>query len=316
MKYYEPLKYTVADNEDGWLLRTVMRNKMGVSRRLMSKLKRAEQGIIVNGERAFVNRKMTAGDQIMLYMEVESSVSYIEPEQMSLNIIFEDEALLVVNKPAGLIVHPTHGHYTGTLANGIVHYWEEKGEQYRFRPMHRLDEHTSGIVMIAKNPYVHHQVSEQMRKNRILKQYIAVVHGRPPHNKATIDAPIDRDPDDRAIRKVICSGARAITHYELERQYANHSVLRVQLETGRTHQIRVHLAYLGCPLIGEPVYMTEKYRAAASNRLMNRQALHAARVVLKHPNTGKELELNAPPPEDIKQLLDNLDELTINGVND
>ena len=164
----------------------------GVSRKLLSRLKLTEQGIMLNGARVYISVNVHAGDLIEIRMEQERSDDM--PQPMNLHILYEDEHLLVLNKPAGIIVHPTHGHYTDTLANGVVHYWQEKGWKYRFRAVHRLDQETSGVLVIAKNAYIHQHVSEQMIAGTVDKRYVAFVHGKPALPSGDIDGPIDRDP--------------------------------------------------------------------------------------------------------------------------
>ncbi|MCL6459378.1 MAG: RluA family pseudouridine synthase, partial [Gorillibacterium sp.] len=192
---------------------------MHISRKLLTRLKMFEQGITLNGERKYIDIMVHEGDRVEVRMQEEISEDIL-PEDMELDIIYEDAHLLIVNKPAGIIVHPTHGHYTGTLANGVVQYWRMKGEQVRFRPVHRLDQETSGVLAIAKTPYVHQCISEQMQKEGITKEYIAIVHGRVEPSSGTIDAPIDRDKERTRIRVVAEDGYSAITHFWVEAAYA------------------------------------------------------------------------------------------------
>ncbi|MGV2787364.1 RluA family pseudouridine synthase, partial [Clostridium perfringens] len=168
-----------------------------------------------------------------------------------LHILYEDAHLLVLNKPAGIIVHPTHGHYTDTLANGVVHYWQEKGWNYRFRAVHRLDQETSGVLVVAKNPYIHQHVSEQMIAGTVDKRYVAFVHGTPALPSGDIDGPIDRDPLEPHRRIVTPEGYPSLTRYQVCETYHSASLIELKLETGRTHQIRVHMLSIGCPLIGD-----------------------------------------------------------------
>jgi 23S rRNA pseudouridine1911/1915/1917 synthase len=251
--YYKPLIYIVPPEDDGILLKTVLRGRMHLSRKLLSRVKLTEQGITVNGERRYTNVSVRAGDRVEVRMQEEESEDIL-PEKMPLDILFEDEHLLILNKPAGTIVHPTHGHYTGTLANGVVHYWREKGENVRFRPVHRLDRETSGVLAVAKTPYVHQHISDQMAKGRVAKEYIALVYGRMITDAGTVDAPIDRHPAEPHFRIVTPDGQTAVTHYRVEAAYRLGSVVRIRLETGRTHQIRVHMRHLGHPVIGDGMY--------------------------------------------------------------
>lgn len=211
-QYYSPIVYTVTEQEDGWPLKTVLQRRPLVSRKLLSKIKLTEQGVMLNGERVYISVKVGAGDVVEVRMEQEESDDIL-PEPIPFTVLYEDEHLLIVNKDAGIIVHPTHGHYTGTLANGVVHYWKTKGERFRFRPIHRLDQETSGVLAIAKNPYVHQHVSEQMIAGTVDKKYIALVHGAPVPEQGAVDGPIDRDPEEPHRRIVTPDGYAARTLY-------------------------------------------------------------------------------------------------------
>ncbi|NDI35811.1 RluA family pseudouridine synthase [Chengkuizengella sediminis] len=300
MNYYKPISYIVQPEENGWILKSVLREKLNISRRLLSNIKLTEKGVMVNGKREFINIKVFSGDLIEIHMEQETS-QYIEPQDIPLNILYEDEFLLIVNKQAGIVVHPTRGHYANTLANGVVYHWIQKGENYRFRPIHRLDEETSGVLAIAKNPYVHQQISEQMINNQVKKEYTAIVSGHLPDLEGTVNAPIDRDPEQQHLRIVTDEGYSAITHYKVEEEYQSASLVRLWLETGRTHQIRVHMKHLGCPLVGDKMYGEEN-----NGPKMDRQALHAAKLAFYHPNTRKYVEFTASLPEDMKSVIRHL----------
>ncbi|MFS0837041.1 RluA family pseudouridine synthase [Paenibacillus sp. 1P03SA] len=256
MNYYSPLTYVVPPDEEGFYLKTILQNRMGLSRKLLSRLKLTEQGITVNGNREYISIKVKSGDVVEIRMQEEESEDIL-PQDLPLEILFEDEHLLIVNKQSGMIVHPTHGHYLNTVANAAVHHWKERGENVRFRPVHRLDQETSGVLAIAKNPYVHQQISEQMIAHSITKEYLAIVYGTVAEERGTIDAPIDRDPEQPHVRIVTPSGYRAVTHYEVVRRYDGITLVRLMLETGRTHQIRVHMKHLGHPLLGDKMYGPE-----------------------------------------------------------
>lgn len=327
--YYPPIRYVVPSHEDGMLLKTILQKRMGVSRKLLSRLKLTEQGIMLNGTRVYISVKVQAGDLVEIRMEQERSNDML-PQPMELHILYEDEHLLVLNKPAGVIVHPTHGHYTDTLANGVVHYWQEKGWNYRFRAVHRLDQETSGVLVIAKNAYIHQHVSEQMIAGTVDKRYVAFVHGRPSSPTGDIDGPIDRDPLEPHRRIVTPEGYPSLTRYRVCETYPSASLVELKLETGRTHQIRVHMLSIGCPLIGDQMYRHPLYSdqellsnaperdedsngavgsldplAATIMRLdgyMDRQALHAVSLTLMHPIEGKTMVFTAPLPEDMKSL--------------
>lgn len=306
--YYDPLVLEISAEDEGRMVRTVLEKRLGVSRKLMSRLKLTEQGLTLNGKRVFTNERVKQGDCLAVRMEQEQSDDIL-PELMPLDIVYEDRELLIVNKLPGIIVHPTHGHYTGTLANGVVHHWLEKGETVRFRPIHRLDEETSGLVAIAKNPYIHQQLSEQMQAGEIDKRYRAFVYNSPEPATGTVDAPIDRNPEEPHLRVVIPGGYASITHYETEAVYRSGGAakIKLKLETGRTHQIRVHMKHIGCPLIGDKLY---GYASAARSSggsaqleaAVERQALHAATLGFTHPMTHKYMEFEAALPQDLQQL--------------
>src|SRR5690554_1221842 len=195
MSYLEPLVYTVSSEDEGMLLKSILQSKMKLSRSLLSKLKQTERGITLNGERVYTSVKVQAGDLVEIRMVRESSDDIL-PQDLPIDIIYEDDHLLIVNKSAGMIVHPTHGHYTNTLANAVVNYWQAKGENVRFRPIHRLDQETSGVIAIAKNPYIDQHVSEQMKANTVVKLYDAFAWGTLTADDGFFDGPIDRDPTE------------------------------------------------------------------------------------------------------------------------
>ncbi|NIK66832.1 RluA family pseudouridine synthase [Paenibacillus sp. BK720] len=301
--YYKALAVEVGADLAGKDVRTVLERKLGVSRSLLSRIKLTEYGITVNGARAYTTAKVTEGDWVAIRMEEEISEDIL-PQDLPLSIVFEDDYLLVVNKPAGIIVHPTKGHYTNTLANGIVHHWQVKGERVRFRPVHRLDEDTSGLVVIAKNPYIHQQLSEQLQAGTIVKIYCAFVYGLPSPADGTVDAPIDRDPEDPHVRIVTPEGYPSITHYKTVAVFGEGlaSRVRLKLETGRTHQIRVHMKHIGCPLIGDGMYGLRAGKVDEWETIAGRQALHAETLGLTHPMTKEWIEWTAALPPDLVQL--------------
>ncbi|SEB96386.1 RluA family pseudouridine synthase [Paenibacillus sp. GP183] len=306
MSYYEPLIYLVPPEEDGFLLKTILQKRMGVSRKLISRVKLSEQGITVNGVRQYISVHVRAGDRVELRMEHEESEDIL-PQDLPLTIIHEDEQLLILAKEAGIIVHPTHGHYMNTLANGVVYHWKQSGLSYRFRPVHRLDQETSGVLAIAKTPYAHQQISEQMIAHQVRKEYLAFVWGVVETGSGTINEPIDRDPEQPHVRIVTPDGYSAVTHYEVVEQFDQGACVRIWLETGRTHQIRVHMRHLGHPLIGDKLYTLEKFAEAASllpEDNLRRQALHAYKLGFRHPGTREHVEFTAPLPEDLIQLKD------------
>ncbi|MDF2720783.1 MAG: RluA family pseudouridine synthase [Paenibacillus sp.] len=311
MSYYEPLTYIVSQHDDGVELKTILRERMKLSRKLLSRLKQTDEGITVNGERRYTSVRVRAGDTVEIRMEEEQSEDIL-PQPLPLEIVHEDDQLMIVNKAAGMIVHPTHGHYTNTVANAIVYHWLEQGQKIRFRPVHRLDQETSGVLCIAKNPYVHQHISEQMKANTVEKTYLAIVRGAVEQDAGTVDAPIDRDPESPHVRIVTPQGYRAVTHYEtVERFGAMATLVRLRLETGRTHQIRVHMNHIGHPLLGDIMYGVEGrdegqrvvIHAAGSGAeavvSLDRHALHAARLAFTHPTVRGLAVFEAPLPADL-----------------
>jgi 23S rRNA pseudouridine1911/1915/1917 synthase len=304
MSYYEPLSYLVPPEEDGFLLKTILQKRLNVSRKLISRVKLTEQGITVNGVRQYISVHVRAGDLVEVRMEQEESED-IMPQDLPIEILHEDEHLLILAKQAGMIVHPTHGHYLNTIANAVVYHWQQAGVSCRFRPIHRLDQETSGVLAIAKNPYVHQQISEQMIAHQVKKEYLAFVWGSLEASSGTIREPIDRDPEQPHVRIVTPDGYAAVTHYEVVEQFGHAACVRIWLETGRTHQIRVHMKHLGHPLIGDKMYTLDRYAGvafAAPKGLQLRQALHAYKLGFNHPGTRVWTVYGAPLPEDLALL--------------
>ena len=301
--YYAPLVYLVPPEDDGMLLKTILQKRLHVSRKLLSRLKLTEHGITVNGARQYISVHVKAGDVVEVRMELETSDDIL-PQDLPLEVLYEDEHLLLVNKEAGRIVHPTHGHYLNTVANAVVHYWQQQGAKHRFRPVHRLDQETSGVLAIAKTPYAHQQISEQMIAHEIKKEYFAFAWGCMEQPRGTINEPIDRDPEQPHVRIVTPSGYPAVTHYETVEQYGQAALVRLELETGRTHQIRVHMKHLGHPLLGDKMYTLERFAASAAllGDGLQRQALHAHKLGFTHPLTREWLEVTAPLPPDLTAL--------------
>lgn len=297
-KLEEVLSVTVPPEYHGKMAKEFIRNRLGISRGLLRKIVEG-QGVRVNGVPVFVTSRLQAGDRLRLMSPAEGS-GEILPEPIPFEIVHEDCDLLVVNKRAGLVVHPTKGHYTGTLANGVVYHWREKGETARFRPVHRLDKNTTGLLAIAKNHYSHQKLSEQLVKRVFRREYLAVVHGVPDWDTLTIRAPIARKEGDPRMRIVSDDGQPAVTHAVVERRLRSAALLRLRLETGRTHQIRVHLKHIGYPLFGDDLY------GHGGEDGIDRQALHAETLEFYHPRSGNRVAWRAPIPRDLVRLVENL----------
>lgn len=261
-----------------------------------------KEGIVrVNGNAVKANYRVTSGDRIELAVP-EPVSSVIIPENIPLNIVHEDRDLIVINKPRGLVVHPAPGHSSGTLVNALMfHCRDLSGINGELRPgiVHRIDKDTSGLLMAAKNDKAHLSLSAQLKDHSVARKYIAIVHGHLPHNQGTVDAPIGRDPKDRKLFAVnTSSGKNTVTHFRVIERFSDYTVVELQLETGRTHQIRVHMKFIGHPVVGDPVYGRTK------GVTMEGQALHAAVLGFIHPASGEYMRFEASLPEDMNRVLD------------
>ena len=246
---------------------------------------------------------IVAGDEtVRLATEPQAAELAFAPEAIALDIVFEDDALIVVNKPAGLVVHPGSGNWHGTLLNALLHHAPVLAEIPRAGIVHRLDKDTSGLLVVAKTLTAQTDLVRQLQARTVRRQYIAVVHGVPTAD-GEVAAPIGRHPTQRTKMAVVASGRAARTYFEVVERFARHAVLRCTLETGRTHQVRVHLHSIGHGLIGDPVYRGASAAAAPS---FTRQALHAQLLGLLHPETALALQWSAPVPEDMQKLIEQL----------
>lgn len=291
---YPTVTYHIAPEDEGRTMKEFLRKKEGVSKKLLVRMKH-EKSIFLNGKFTYLDHPLKAGDTITLVMSEEES-EHIIPQEMDIHIVFEDEDIMVLNKPANQCVHPTLLHPDGTLANGVVHYWKEQGFNRKFRPVNRLDKDTTGLVIVAKNQFAHQQLAIVQKEHQIERTYEAVVHGRLEKEKGTIDAPIARHSESLMIREVREDGQHAVTHYEVLAEFQDATYIQLRLETGRTHQIRVHMSYLGHPLLGDDLY-------GGSREWIGRQALHGRYLHFPHPRTGETMSFEAPPPEDFQRLL-------------
>jgi 23S rRNA pseudouridine1911/1915/1917 synthase len=254
--------------------------------------------VLVDGRARSKSHRLDGGEELE-FEPPAPSPSGLEPEEMDLTIPYEDEHLLVVDKPAGLVVHPAAGHHTGTLVHGLLAYDVEGGEEAE-RPgiVHRLDRDTSGLLVVARSPEAHRRLEEMVRRRALTREYVALVVGRPRSWRGTIDAPIGRDRHDALRHSLDTDSPRAaVTHFEVDELLGDHALLRVTLETGRTHQIRVHLAAIDLPVAGDPTY------GRAGDLGLERQFLHAARLAFEHPFTGEPVDVTSPLPADLDEPL-------------
>lgn len=280
----------------GATLEDILKLEYGISGRLFRKLKKNNQ-VYLNGQVAKGNIIVSKGDKIALIMEDENE--NIIPKKIPLDIIYEDHDLLILNKQPNIVVHPTKSHIEDTIANGVAYYFKTCGIKKKVRFVNRLDMGTSGVLVIAKNSFAHQQLSKQMNESIIEKSYITVVEGVVMKDEYTIDLPIGKSEDESLIRTVVENGQRAITKFKVIERFNNASLLEVKLETGRTHQIRVHMKHIGHPIIGDTLYNRP-------HELINRQALHAYKLIFKQPRTNERKVIIAEIPKDINLLIEHL----------
>ena len=258
--------------------------------------------VTVNGQAVKPKYKVQAGDKISLVKPEPQSLE-LTPENIPLDIVYEDDDVIVVNKPQGMVVHPAPGHPDHTLVNALLYHSPLSTINGTFRPgiVHRIDKDTSGLLMVAKNDLAHQSLAEQLRNKTNKREYLALVYGQIKEDEGTIDAPLGRNPQDRKKQAVVKGGRHAVTHFKVIKRYDNFTLIKCILETGRTHQIRVHMKYIGHPLVGDPLYGPRKVIGK------NGQFLHAALLGFKHPRTGEEMVFKAPLPENFQKMLDKLD---------
>lgn len=290
----------VEKEHDGKRIRLFLKEDLGISSRMIRSAS-IEKRILVNEVAVKMDYILKVNDSVVVNLFKEESQN-ITPEPMDLDIVYEDDDIIVVNKKPNMIVHPTKNNKSGTLANGLLHYFKETNQKCIVRLVSRLDMDTSGLIIIAKHQFAHMQLSKDMTEDNIEKRYIAVVHGNLEKLEGTIDLPIYRPDGEGAVRRVIDErGQKSITHYKVIERLKDADIVECLLETGRTHQIRVHLKALGHPIYGDTFYGYEN-----DNEVMGRQALHAYGLDLKSPRTKKVLELRASLPTDIEQLINTL----------
>ncbi|RDY23398.1 RluA family pseudouridine synthase [Romboutsia maritimum] len=283
--------------EDNLTLKEVLLDKLNFSVRSLSKMKR-EKSVLVNKEFKKPNFKVNKGD--LIEVKIEEEMANFEPQDLNLEIIYDDFDIIMINKPPFMVVHPTKSHYDKTIANGVTNYILKQEEVVKIRFVNRLDMNTSGLVIVAKNAYAHHTLSVAMSEDKVEKKYITVVKGIVKDDEGTINEPIYRQTDDSIKRIVDEKGQPSITHYKVLERLNDATVLEVKLETGRTHQIRVHMSHIGHGIIGDELY------GYVDENLINRQALHAYKLEFEQPRTKEKLEFNAELPEDIKKLIKKL----------
>ena len=281
------------------------------SRSMLARL--IEEGrVSIDGSKAEKSSMRVAAGQRVEIEIPPPAPSGVASQDLPLTILFEDDDLVIIDKPAGVVVHPAAGHSDRTLVNALLfHVRNLSGIGGEVRPgiVHRLDKDTSGVMVIAKNDAAHRKLAAEWGTDRVRKEYLAIVYGTPKQQRATIEAPIGRDPRNRKRMSVMPGGRSAVTEYAIEQPLRHASLLRLRLRSGRTHQIRVHLKRLGHPIIGDPLYSGPQWRGIPDKRIQKaiaafpRQALHAARLTIPHPRTGEQMTFESPLPGDMRELV-------------
>lgn len=292
------LKYIVKDNKY-FNIKDVLKSYFGISDRLLIKLKKNHH-IYLNGIHEYVTKTININDLIEVDLDFKETFDNIVPVNIPLNIIFEDDSLIIINKPAGIPVHPSMLYFDNSLSNGLAYYFRKNNIEKKIRPVNRLDKDTSGIVVFAKNEYIQECLVKQMKSKVFRKEYFAILEGFLDKNCGTINAPISRKEDSIIEREINPNGDVSITHFELIKNFSisntKLSFVKFQLETGRTHQIRVHSKYINHPILSDSLY-------GKSSNLISRQALHSYKISFIHPIKKEPLEFEIPLPDDMQTLL-------------
>ena len=290
------ISYDIDSHSEGLRVEQFLRRK-GYSAQNLSTIKRMPESILVNGVHYYMKQTLKAGDRLLVRIQETESSRNIPPVCAPLSIVYEDEDLIVINKPAGMPIHPSLNNYTNSLANALAWYYQQQGKPFIFRCCNRLDRDTSGLTVVAKHLVSGNILSTMTKKKEVRREYLAVVRGHIVPESGTISAPLARK-GGTIIERVVDfdRGEPAVTHYHLIQEANGHSLVSLQLETGRTHQIRIHLKHLGFPLVGDYLYNPDM-------EYISRQALHSFRLSFPHPITGEAMDFTAPLPEDMRNIL-------------
>lgn len=289
------LNYHITEDADSLRVEQYLRRR-GFSYQNLTQFKKMPESILINGVWSYMRTPLHSGDILTVHIRETESSPNIPPVELPLDIVYEDEDIVVVNKPAGMPVHPSLNNYRNSLANALMYYYQQQGKPFIFRCTNRLDRDTSGLTVIAKHMVSSSILSSMTARHEIEREYLAVVRGSVVPSSGTIDAPIGRTGSSLIERKIDFEhGERAVTHYHVVKEENGHSLVSLILETGRTHQIRVHMKYIGFPLVGDYLYNPDM-------EYIQRQALHSCRLSFRHPITGKHMEFTADLPEDMDRI--------------
>ena len=300
------IEYLITEKEDGLRIEQFLRRK-GYSGQNLAEIKRMPKSILVNGVHYYMRQTLKTGDDLVIKICETACSEKIPPVYHPLDIVYEDQDVILINKPKGMVVHPAAGHYSGTLVNGLMAHCKDdlSGINGVLRPgiVHRIDKDTTGILIVCKNDMAHQSIAKQLYDHSITRKYHAIVYGNIKEEEGTVNAPIGRSLKDRKKMGIVMDGKHAVTHYKvLKRLKKGFTYIECQLETGRTHQIRVHMASIKHPLLGDDVYGPKK-----SKYTLEGQCLHAKVLGFVHPRTGEYMEFEVPLPEYFEKLLNKLD---------
>ena len=291
------LTLTVTPELAGTEVKTLLRRVLGLSGTVLRRVKWLEDGVTVDGVRVNVRYRPAEGQTLSVRLTDPAPTSGVVPAEGPLDIVYEDPDLVVLGKAPGVLVHPGHGHFDDTLGNYLLWHYRQTGDESDFHPVHRLDRGTSGLVVAAKHAHAQEKLKRQLHTGAFRRVYLAVCNGAPPGPSGTIDAPIGPVDGSLSARQVRPDGKPARTHYRVLQAFGSRTLVELELDTGRTHQIRVHMAHIGCPLTGDFLY------GKADRAPIGRPALHSARLELDHPITGERLAFDLPLPGDMQNLI-------------
>ncbi len=288
------IRHTADAAEVGRTVEQILTGSLGVSRRMIQRLTRS-RGIRLNGRAAFLGREVREGDVIAVRVAQREETA-LEAVPMALSIVHEDADSLAIDKPPFLLVHPTSPSHRETLSHGVAAHFDRQRLRAKVRPVHRIDRDTSGLVLFAKSAFAHQHLDRQLRERELSRHYLALVRGTVEEEAGEVDAPIGRHPANSSLRAARADGEPALTRYRVAERLPGATLLELELETGRTHQIRVHLAHFGHPLLGDPAYGGPRVEG------LGRQALHAHRLRFRQPTSGAEVRCEAPLPPDLQAV--------------